>query len=96
MVMKGVLGFERLERKNWGICGFGMHKWAFRGRFEMSTVGVSVLVLFSSSPYSLAAAAFSIFCLIFRPVLKYPNGRHSTEEDGESCHGSDMYKLGLP
>lgn len=93
--MKGVLGFERLERKGWGICGFGMHKLAFRGRFEVSTVGVSVLVL-SSSPYYSAAAAFSVSCLIFRLVLIYPNGRHSTEEDRESCHGSDMYKPGLP
>ena len=26
VAMKGVLGSERLERKSWGICGFGMHK----------------------------------------------------------------------
>lgn len=47
-------------------------------------MGMSVLVL-SSSPYSSAAAAFSVSCLIFRPVLIYPNGRHSTEEDRKTA-----------
>ena len=78
MVIKGVLGFELLGRKSWGICGFGIYKWAFRGRFEVSTVGVGILVL-SSSPYSSAATAFSISCLIFRPVLIYPNGGRQVE-----------------